>query len=312
MSNFFNKLKNIFNELTNYNSPYNYDFIIPESHNDIPIDNNDTNTSIYKNINKNLEYMKSKYNSMLSSDVVIREFTLNARDKQFSAFIFHIDGMSDSTLINSYILKPLMLKNRANSFNNDESRVISEISANNVTIRKVKKFNIENYIDECLLPQNSVSKSHKFSEIISGINSGNCALFVDTLDIGFDIDVKGIKQRSVDTPNNEIVIKGPQEAFVENIRTNTALVRRIVNNENLVIENIEVGNISKTKCAVCYLQNIANDDLVAEVKFRLNNLDIDSLLSSRRTRTTYSVILINTVYLLFYLQKDQIKLLNIC
>ena len=96
----------------------------------------------------------------------------------------------------------------------------------------------------------------------------------------FDIDVKGFKQRDVSTPNNEIIIKGPQEAFVENIRTNTSQLRRVVNNENLVIENIEVGKLSKTKCAVCYMKNIANQDLVAEVKYRINNLEIDSLLST--------------------------------
>ena len=109
---------------------------------------------------------------------------------------------------------------------------------------------------------------------------GNCALFVDTLNLAFDIEVKGFKQRSVDTPNNEVVIKGPHEAFVENIRTNTSLIRRIVNNENLMIENLEVGKITKTKCAVCYIQNITNSDLVNEVKYRLNNLEVDSLLSA--------------------------------
>ena len=109
---------------------------------------------------------------------------------------------------------------------------------------------------------------------------GNCVLFVDTLENAFDIEVKGFKQRSVDTPDNEIVIKGPHEAFVENIRTNTSLVRRIVNNENLIIENVEVGKITKTKCAVCYMKDITNPDLVNEVKYRLNNLDIDSLLSA--------------------------------
>lgn len=92
--------------------------------------------------------------------------------------------------------------------------------------------------------------------------------------------MKGFKQRSVDSPNNEIIIKGPQEAFVENIRTNTSLIRRIINNENLIIENVEVGKLTKTRCAVCYIQDITNSDLVNEVKFRLNNLEIDSLLSA--------------------------------
>lgn len=109
---------------------------------------------------------------------------------------------------------------------------------------------------------------------------GNCVLFVDTLNVAFDIEVKGFKQRNIDTPNNEIVIKGPHEAFVENIRTNTSLIRRIVNNENLIIENIEVGKITKTKCAVCYMQDITNSDLVNEVKYRLNNIEIDCLLSA--------------------------------
>lgn len=113
-----------------------------------------------------------------------------------------------------------------------------------------------------------------------GINSGNCALFIDTLDNAFDIEVKGFKQRSVSPPNNELVVRGSQEAFNEVIRTNTSLLRRLVNNENLIIENIEVGKLSKTKCAVCYVQNIANDALVSEVKYRLNNVEIDYLISS--------------------------------
>ena len=53
----------------------------------------------------------------------------------------------------------------------------------------------DSYIDECLLPQNSVEKDKDFDSIISGINSGNCALFVDSINIAFDIDVKGFKQR---------------------------------------------------------------------------------------------------------------------
>lgn len=103
---------------------------------------------------------------------------------------------------------------------------------------------------------------------------------MDTLSIAFDIEVKGFQQRSIDKPLNETVIKGPHEAFVENIRTNTSLIRRIINNENLIIENIEVGKITKTKCAVCYMDNITNSDLINEVKYRLNNLEVDSVLSA--------------------------------
>lgn len=236
--------------------------------------------NIFPSIDVNLEYVKVKYNAMISSDVIIREFDLTARNRQYKAFLLFIDGLVDTDLINNYVLKPLMMKNQANSFEGEQNHIISEAVTNHITVRKVKKFDIVNYISSCLLPQNSVKKESEFSNIFSGVNAGNCALFIDTLNIAFDIDVKGFKQRSIDSPNNEIVIKGPQEAFVESLRTNTSLIRRIVNNENLVVENIQVGEISKTNCAICYLSDIANNDLVAEVKYRINHLNIDSLLSS--------------------------------
>lgn len=288
------KLKNKIVEVLTKTPDTKYDFLLPETSdesskmntfnqedNEIQSNNNSAETtSIFSSFDKNLEFMKIQYNALINSDVVIREFTLSARGKQFKAFIIYIDGMVDTQLINDFILKPLMLRNSANSYDGEQNRVLSLKNDNKTIIKKVHKFNLINYIDSCLLPQNSVKKAEKFEEIFSGVNSGNCALFVDTINTAFDIDVKGFMQRNVDTPNNEIVIKGPQEAFVENLRTNTSLLRRIVNNENLIIENIEVGKISKTKCAVCYMKNITNNYLVAEVKYRLNEIDVDTVLSS--------------------------------
>lgn len=293
MENWIINLKNKFIAYLTTSSNQRYEFSIPETPDETSklssfnattpektydTDNGTKNEVIFPSLEKNLEFMKIKYNALINSDVVIRKFTLRAHSKIFNAFLLYIDGMSDTTLINDFVLKPLMLRNASNSFEGTQSEVIN--MKNHTIIRKSKKFNLANYINDCLLPQNAVKKFSEFSNIISGINLGNCALFVDTLDIAFDIDVKGFKQRSIDSPNNEIVIKGPQAAFVENIRTNTSLLRQFVNSENLIIENIQVGKISKTPCAVCYMKNITNNDLVAEVKYRLNGLEIDSLLSS--------------------------------
>ena len=275
--------KNIWEKLFSYNPPLEYNFNIPEN----PIDEGQTNTEenskpiqIFPSIDVNKEFIQTKYNTLINSDIVLREFILNARGKQYHAFIVYIDGMVDSQIMDDFILKPLMLRNRNNLFDGPQNRVVSEAVANNITVRKVRKFDLPNYLMNSLIPQNSVKQVTTFDEAANGINSGNCALFVDTLPLAFDIELKGFKQRSVDKPNNEIVIKGPHEAFVENIRTNTSLIRRIINNENLIIENIEVGKITKTKCAVCYMKNITNDDLVNEVKYRLNNLEVDALLSA--------------------------------
>lgn len=268
-------------------------FPIEEPHHDFSLPAIDENTSnpedtdttnevkeIFPSIDVNMEYIKVKYNLLINSDIILREFLLIARNKQYRAFLLFIDGMTDMNLVNDYVLKPLMLKNSANSFDGSQNQVISEAVTNNITVRKVKKFNVKEYILNSLLPQNNVKMQKEFKEIFSSVNSGNCVLFVDTLDIAFDIDVKGFKTRSIDKPENEVVLRGPQEAFVENIRTNTSLIRRIINNENLIMENVRVGKVSKTACSICYMKNITNDDLVAEVKYRLNNIDIDYLVSS--------------------------------
>lgn len=241
-----------------------------------------TNSSvdIFPSLSVNLEYMKTKYSLLINSDIVLREFTINARGKQYNAFLVYIDGMINTEVMDHFVIEPLMMRNRNNLYDSSQNKVISEAVTNNITVRKVKKFDLASYIMNCLIPQNTIKQVDKFDKAISGINSGNCALFVDTINVAFDIEVKGFEKRGVDKPSNEIVIKGPHEAFVENIRTNTSLIRRFVNNENLIIENIDVGRITKTKCGVCYIDGIANEDLIAEVKYRMNNLGIDSLLSA--------------------------------
>ena len=95
--------------------------------------------------------------------------------------------MVNTEIMNEFILEPLMMRNKNNSFDGGQNRVIAEAVANNITVRKVKKFNLPNYISSCLVPQNAIKQVSTFEDCISGINSGNCALFVDTLDIAFDI-----------------------------------------------------------------------------------------------------------------------------
>lgn len=280
MRNYNNPFKYVFNKFFKYSPSQNYNFTIATENNK-DVDKNPviaTNTiepkEFTNNLEKNLNFLKYKYNSLINSDVVIREFILTVQNTEYNAAIIYIDGMIDAKIINESVLKPLMLRNKANTY---KSPPFSKDSSSSISSEGP---NIEDYIVKHLVPQTDTKKALKYSDAIESINVGNCILLVDTLSKCFDIDVKGFKQRSISSPQNEIVIRGSQEAFVENLRTNTSMLRRIVNNENLVIENCKVGTISKTNVSICYLKDIANNDLVAEVKYRINNLDIDYLLSS--------------------------------
>lgn len=279
LNNVKDVIKNFIKNFLLYRETVKYNFSLPDVTEDEEniqrtLEENN-NTKISRTINDNLEYMKTTYNFLINSDIIIRDFTLIARNREYKSFLIYIDGMADTKIINDFVLKPLMLRNISNMH---ESNSIS--NKKHVSIRKIQRFSLENYIYKSLLPQNAIKKRNEFKDLVSDINSGNCILFVDTLNVALSLETKGFKSRSISQPSNEIVVRGSQEAFVETIRTNTSIIRRLTNNENLIIENIDVGKISKTKVAVCYLKNIANDDLISEVKYRINNLDIDSLLSS--------------------------------
>ena len=251
-------IKNFFNNLTKYNKNYNFSIINDKLN--MSTVQNEKEPNIFLNLNENLDFLKSKYNILINPDIKIREFNMFALNKNYKCFIVYIDGLVDSISINEFVLESLM----------SEKHRYSKTFGGSLT----------DYVNNCLLHQNSVKKIREYKDVFSSINTGDCLLFIDTLDVAFSIDVKKFEQRSITVPENESIIKGPQQGYVENLRTNTSLLRRIINNENLVIENVPVGKITQTRCGVCYMQNIANGDLVAEVKFRLNNLDIDSLLST--------------------------------
>ena len=281
------KLKNLFKKIFIYEPKNDYHFTIPEEssenepnityENQQPENEKLEKQEIYSNLNVNLEFMKSKFSVLINADIIVREFNLTIQGKTYRAFIMYIDGMVNSTDINDFILKPLMQKNREN-FNTTDTQKVA--ITKNISVKRLKQFDLEDYIYSSLMPQNNIKKSTTFKEISDGINLGNTALFIDTLNIAFNIELKGFEKRSISPPQNEIVVRGAQEAFIENLRTNTSLIRRIINNENLIIEQLNVGKITKTPVAICYMKNITNDNLVNEVKYRLNNLDLDGIISS--------------------------------
>ena len=220
-----------------------------------------TDCNIFSNLDENINYLRVLYNSLINSDIILRPFVLDIYGKSYDALFLGIDGMFSAELINNFLLRPLMESNSNNVLDNSQK-------------------NIEDYIFYKLIPQNSIKKVSKFSDVTDLVNSGNCAIFVDTLSIAYIIDAKGFESRAINSPKNEIVVRGAQEAFVEKLRTNTSILRRLINSSNLIIETTSVGIVSKTNIAICYMNNIANSNLVSEVKYRINNIDVDYVISS--------------------------------
>ncbi len=76
------------------------------------------------------------------------------------------------------------------------------------------------------MPGHEVEVAEDYQTILEGINYGDTAVFVEGCAKALIVETKGWEKRAIDKPEIEEVILGPNEAFNETIRSNTALIRK--------------------------------------------------------------------------------------
>lgn len=208
--------------------------------------------NISKDIEENINYIKRQFNYPTNKDIVVREFKALGK---YRAFIVYIDGMADRTTINNFILRPLLK---------------AEYS------EKEQKYGLD-YMLENAIETNQTNRIFNYDEIIYGVLSGDTGLYVDGCDYYIFSETKGFDKRAVENPKSEGTVRGTQEAFNENLRTNITLLRRIIKNKDFTTEFIKVGKQENTMCSVCYINGLINPAIVSEVKRRLNGIDTDGI-----------------------------------
>lgn len=188
------------------------------------------------------------------SDLVFREFFIFQTKK---AVLMYIDGLNDSNQLELNLLRPLM------TCSSDGSKAIpiKQLLEQNVTVAQTQEL-------------------QTLAEVLDHVLAGEAVFLVDGEASAFALSTKKWDKRSVEEPLTEAVIRGPREGFTESIRTNTALVRRRIRTENLKLESMKIGRVTKTDVAIAYIDGIVTDSVVTEVKSRLNRIDIDAVLES--------------------------------
>lgn len=209
------------------------------------------NNKISKKIDFNLNKIKQDFNFPENKDISIREIVIAGKSKAFIAFI---DGMVDRITINNFILRPLLNSDKFNSVH--ENNLVDYVANNVLEIHQIKKIT-------------SVDEAN--TEILSG----NTIICIDSCDSYITCETKGYEKRSVEKPVIEAVVKGSQEAFTENMRTNITLIRRIIKSKDLTSEFFKMGERTNSQTAIMYLKGVVNPALVKEVKRRLTGINAD-------------------------------------
>lgn len=202
----------------------------------------------------NIEYMNQILPVQESFDVIQRDMIVGGK----SASFYFIDGfMKDETMLKImttfFAIKGKDMPKDATSFS-------------------------QKYI-----PYVEVDIISSFDQVVRNVLSGITCLFIEGYEVCIAIDCRTYPARSVTEPDKDKSLRGSRDGFVETIVFNTALMRRRIRDPHLIMEMTEAGQTTRTDIALCYMSDRVDQELLKNVRNRINQLQIDDLRMNQQT-----------------------------
>jgi spore germination protein KA len=135
-------------------------------------------------------------------------------------------------------------------------------------------------VQDYLLNIGEINQYSDFESIFHAVLSGDTVLLLHGHLQAFAAGTRSWQDIGVTETTRESVVRGPKAGFSESLRTNTALIRRRIKDRRLRLETRQIGQVTHTDVSVMYIEGIANPSIVDEVRRRLDQIDIDSILES--------------------------------
>ncbi len=202
-----------------------------------------------KKIDENIEYLDRKIGISKSFDIIKRDIVVGGRK---AAYIC-IDGfIKDEIML--FIEERLQKLDREDIVPNTIEKLISQ---------KIS------YVE--------VETTDEIDKIELMILSGALALIIDKAEKAIIIDARTYPARGPEEPDLEKVTRGSRDGFTETLIFNTALIRRRIRDGNLRFEITQIGKRSKTDVVIGYIEDIANPNLIKDLKEKLDKINTDSL-----------------------------------
>ena len=130
------------------------------------------------------------------------------------------------------------------------------------------------------IPVATIAEPGNLESVVDSVAEGKIALVVSGRSVPYLVHLPAHVARQISPPTTEPSIRGPRDAFTENISDNLALVRYRVRNRNLRVRELVVGKETRTRVAVCHIEGKASPETVERVVERLEAIDSPSILDS--------------------------------
>jgi spore germination protein len=201
---------------------------------------------ISTSLSENMDQLATIFSD--TPDLVVRTFTY--KQTGASAALVYLDGLVDKNSINNNILHELMFRTT-----NDEK-------------------------DELPVAIGDLKNLIAWSAIETSILYGYSVLFIDGQAHVFSLETQGWPQRAIEDSQIEASLKGAHQGFIETGSQNIALIRRYISSRELKIKEFYVGDRTKSKVSILYLEDIALPDIRLELERRISNLKVDCILNT--------------------------------
>ena len=199
-------------------------------------------------MNKIIKTIREKTGN--SDDIIVRNIKISTQD----IYIIFSEVLCDGRNINDFIVRNISKLVLTNNTTNLYSLIFNTISGTNLKETK----NIYEAIDYIFKGFSLILVENKF--II--------------------VEMRASIDRGINSAESEVSIIGPKDSFNENFNTNLGLIRRRIRTNELYLKTLFIGKNSNTKVGICYMNNIARDELVNNVVTKLEKINIDGIIDS--------------------------------
>lgn len=204
--------------------------------------------NLSKNLDTNLEELSGRLRG--TSDFVVREMRVG----QSRIAVLLCEGQFDLKAVGDILIDP-----------------ISKLEAGT---------NLAKWLRERSPLFNGYTETTEIETLFRFLMSGFACVLIEDSDVCYIAGFTGFHFRSAGEPSSEMNERGSREGFVEPLRVNISMIRRRVKNENLTFTILNKGTKSHTDIALCYIKGTVSADILATVKTRLDEIELEYILDS--------------------------------
>ncbi|GIP27046.1 spore germination protein [Paenibacillus sp. J23TS9] len=190
-------------------------------------------------------------------DVVLHPFYVGDSANRQTILLIYCDGMSNTGQINQFVLPRL-------------ERMYGKTG-----------FSSASDIEDCqYIPLTRLKADQLLKELDIKVFAGMLVVYFQEIHAFFTMDVSDQPNRSPEESSTESSIKGPHDGFTESLTTNVALVRKRLRSQSFCVENFVLSERGQTKVSLLYIKDIINQDIVTEIRSRLNSYEGDAIIGT--------------------------------